>query len=78
MESPHKTWKPNMCVRALCVCVCVCVRACRCVRVSYICNFLKGLSSCTVLNSLDSTGIFTVSPSGIQTPCEEINEIQLK
>ncbi len=22
MESPHKTWKPNMCV---CVCVCVCV-----------------------------------------------------
>ncbi len=24
MESPHKTWKPNMCVR-VCVCVCVCV-----------------------------------------------------
>ncbi len=22
MESPHKTWEPNMCV---CVCVCVCV-----------------------------------------------------
>ncbi len=26
MESPHKTWKPNMCV---CVCVCVCVFVCR-------------------------------------------------
>ncbi len=25
MESPHKTWKPNMCV---CVCVCVCVWVC--------------------------------------------------
>ncbi len=25
MESPHKTWKPNMCAR-VCVCVCVCVR----------------------------------------------------
>ncbi len=34
MESPHKTWKPNMCVR-VCVCVCVCARAyvrvCACV-----------------------------------------------
>ncbi len=26
MESPHKTWKPNMCVR-----VCVCARVCVCV-----------------------------------------------
>ncbi len=24
MESPHKTWKPNMCV-CVCECVCVCV-----------------------------------------------------
>ncbi len=34
MESPHRTWKPNMCVRwCVCVCVrvvCVCVCACEC------------------------------------------------